>query len=515
MVEMKTCSVTEPAMDVRPTPDDELRLTMRCLLTVLAVWVTAIVFRPFTLVPDWYTYLANLRSAVTLYVDWQTPLHVLVFGVIGLCLGLSIRRGAGKPMVTVLSGLVVLLVLMLELGQAAVESRHAAAGDLVIDVIALLAGFQVARRKFDRLDQLVRDYRSLVIGSAYMLILGSAFTVVLLGHLGSGFQTWDTGYPLVLGNEFSGDRPWTGQLCGVAIYNRSLTVSEIESLAVQPMDSEAGVTLRRKVEAAALYQLGSWESHGDEKICRNLADTDHQSGGALTLMGLSPGISSSCLQFSERGRAVAESFYDVITSVKEHGRFTIELFCDTHDLDQAGPARLVTVSVDPSRRNLTIGQEKNSLVFRVRTPLLGENGVRGGSPSWPGIFTDRNRHHICVTCAKGEVNLYKDGSLAGRPFKLYGVRYVAGIECEQGDYLVWSVIFITLGVVSVSMWPMITLGPIFGRTLISGFLPFLAYCAVLAIIHDRDMPGGIMWFGPAMILSGCSFGVWIRRMTFS
>ena len=41
------------------------------------------------------------------------------------------------------------------------------------------------------------------------------------------FSTWNKSFPLSLGNEPTGDRPWRGEMHLVAIYNRALTLSEI------------------------------------------------------------------------------------------------------------------------------------------------------------------------------------------------------------------------------------------------------------------------------------------------
>ncbi len=46
-------------------------------------------------------------------------------------------------------------------------------------------------------------------------------------HRGGDFSTWATGYPLVVANEFTGDRPWLGELHLIAIYCRGLTEAEI------------------------------------------------------------------------------------------------------------------------------------------------------------------------------------------------------------------------------------------------------------------------------------------------
>ena len=42
---------------------------------------------------------------------------------------------------------------------------------------------------------------------------------------------------------------------------------------------------------------------------------------------------------------------------------------------QVGPARMITYSLGPDHRNATLALHRRHLVFRVRTPLTGENGA--------------------------------------------------------------------------------------------------------------------------------------------
>ncbi len=57
--------------------------------------------------------------------------------------------------------------------------------------------------------------------------------------------------------------------------------------------------------------------------------------------------------------------------------------------DQTGPVRIFTLSADPRFRNLTIGQEGEDLIFRLRTPGTNLNGTYGYDhpvAELPGIF---------------------------------------------------------------------------------------------------------------------------------
>jgi hypothetical protein len=61
-------------------------------------------------------------------------------------------------------------------------------------------------------------------GTARLYVNGAE---VSSGSTGGDLSNWNTGYPLVLGNELSGDRPWLGQFYLVAVYNRALDAGEV------------------------------------------------------------------------------------------------------------------------------------------------------------------------------------------------------------------------------------------------------------------------------------------------
>jgi len=56
--------------------------------------------------------------------------------------------------------------------------------------------------------------------------------------------------------------------------------------------------------------------------------------------------------------------------------FSIRVACANDLVNQTGPARIVSNSVDFNRRNLTIAQAGEDLIVRIRTPHTGGNGSR-------------------------------------------------------------------------------------------------------------------------------------------
>lgn len=64
----------------------------------------------------------------------------------------------------------------------------------------------------------------------------------------------------------------------------------------------------------------------------------------------------------------------MVEAAKFTNQFTLELQFVSHNMDVSGPARIASCSQDWSKRNWTIGQEKNQLMLRIRTRTNGENG---------------------------------------------------------------------------------------------------------------------------------------------
>jgi len=104
-------------------------------------------------------------------------------------------------------------------------------------------------------------------------------------------------------------------------------------------------------------------------------------------------------------------------AIRRTNQFTVSATVATADTAQSGPARIISLSGDPYRRNFTLGQEGTHLVFRLRTPLTGANGTK---PELlvPDIFVDTNRHHLAITYDGSVLVLYVDGVQHPRALKL-------------------------------------------------------------------------------------------------
>ena len=89
---------------------------------------------------------------------------------------------------------------------------------------------------------------------------------------------------------------------------------------------------------------------------------------------------------------------------------TIEVYIAVDDIDQIGPARIVTFSLDPYQRNFTLGQQSDSLILRLRTTASDENGVY---PHFRAnkVFGPGKKQHITVSYDGNLEKLYVDGKL--------------------------------------------------------------------------------------------------------
>lgn len=95
-------------------------------------------------------------------------------------------------------------------------------------------------------------------------------------------------------------------------------------------------------------------------------------GGGLRFAGPGPGIARSNGPPAWIAAAVRSNRLEVMLGVRPVAA------------EQRGPARIMTLSENPTLRNLTIGQDRDDLIVRIRTPWHSLNGT----PQYrvPGVF---------------------------------------------------------------------------------------------------------------------------------
>ena len=98
---------------------------------------------------------------------------------------------------------------------------------------------------------------------------------------------------------------------------------------------------------------------------------------------------------------------------------TVEVWVATKDMNQKGPARIASYSLNKSLRNFTLGQEGRALVMRLRTTDTDLNG-RNPDLIVPNVFDSSDPQHVLVTYDFSEEKVYINGQSWLRSFSLSG-----------------------------------------------------------------------------------------------
>ncbi|MBI9070061.1 MAG: putative Ig domain-containing protein [Melioribacteraceae bacterium] len=121
---------------------------------------------------------------------------------------------------------------------------------------------------------------------------------------------------------------------------------------------------------------------------------------------LSKGIEiSSATLLSSNGPAT--KIYSSLTQTNE---VSIETWIDPANLTQTGPARLLTVSADPSNRNFTLGQSESQVSVRLRTTTSYPNGIPDLTTP-VNALNDQLTHVVYTRDRDGNAKIYLDGIL--------------------------------------------------------------------------------------------------------
>jgi hypothetical protein len=98
----------------------------------------------------------------------------------------------------------------------------------------------------------------------------------------------------------------------------------------------------------------------------------------------------------------------LLEACRASNALTIEATLTPANVTQEGPARIVTFSSDPLSRNFTLGQQRDKLIFRLRTPQTGPNGT---PPDQELCSVQASRTcHVTATYSGGHVLCYVDGA---------------------------------------------------------------------------------------------------------
>ena len=348
------------------------------------VWVGIITLFPF----DFGTSRGRgfFETPLSRQLD-DIPLNILLFVPLGAWLNKEARSRSLQLQSILFLGCVAgsLGSWSLEYLQTFLPSRFPSVVDIVSNTSGTLCGVYLHRRWSERAAVGVAWLRNSVRG-VYVVVAMAAFTVLaLLVSAALQAQTrlsnWDASYPLVVGNERTGNRPWRGR-----VYTIEMTDAATPQGALQRF-AEGKPTVIPGTRIAS-YDLSGDAPYRDDSGHLPSLTWAHTS----PVNGTHGARKATDVWLSTEGPADA-----VGRRVRESNAFSLRVRCASDDLSQGGgPPRIVSNSMDSERGNLVLGQDSRQLGFRFRTQQTGEIPF---PPDFviPAVFSDNGLRDILVT----------------------------------------------------------------------------------------------------------------------
>jgi glycopeptide antibiotics resistance protein len=264
------------------------------------------------------------------------------------------------------------------------------------------------------------------------------FLISICFQMATSLINWDKTYPLLLGNELTGNRPWKGSISEVYIADRALSKEDITHAYY-----EKNPIITFKDSLIAFYQFKGKNEKGDK--------TGYVADFVWTGK-LKDQIGNGIFLDTHRRMEKASPAVYLTENLRRTSQFTIGITLATSEMKQFGPARILSLSKDTYHRNFTLGQEGSNLVFRLRTPLTGENGT---NPQLlvPNVFSNTDLHNLVITYDGSVLLLYVDGALIPHklelspehiPFNYLLQSKAFNLVCYKIFY--YAVLFIPLGI---------------------------------------------------------------------
>ena len=218
-----------------------------------------------------------------------------------------------------------------------------------------------------------------------------SFLILIPWQSITNLSNWDLNYPLLLGNETTGDRPWQGYISEVKIADKAVHKNDI-------FDSKNYLTAIGD-SLIGSYQLTEGKSYLDSN--GQLPEFLPQGQPSDIVDGKGVALSSSYWLTTETPTTLLSK------RIRQTSQFTIITTVATADTTQIGPARIISLSSNSLYRNFTIGQQDTNLNLRIRTPITGENGT-DINLSIPDVFANTKPHYIVITYAQAKIEVYID-----------------------------------------------------------------------------------------------------------
>jgi glycopeptide antibiotics resistance protein len=368
-------------------------------------------------------------------------LNILLFIPFGLCLVAwrKLKRQKSSPgLATALLGSVLLSGLV-EFLQQFLPHRDPSLSDILSNSLGGVIGFAFYAFSPDKFARLMAFLEKPKItkrtprpGLIFLLYLAAGVLASVELQRRINLESWNDSYPLLLGNERTGSRPWSGQLISFEVADRAVTEKQGLLLSKDPAENlQSPVTALRFLKKGTGTKDFSWKGGAPPML-------DSPEDGALDL----PGV--PWLESSQTGMRITRR-------LKKANQFTLRLQCAPAGIMQSGPARIISISTDPHRRNITIGQDNRSLVVRLRTPATGENGMAPALVA-PSVFESGRIGTIVVAYDGSVLRVFANGEVLNSSLDLGPASLLFGAMASSKDsdlkgykVLYYGIVFMPLG----------------------------------------------------------------------
>jgi len=206
-------------------------------------------------------------------------------------------------------------------------------------------------------------------------------------------SNWNPQFPLMIGNELTGNRPWKGEISYLHISDHALSEEIIEKL-FTPNNNQTfqdhyllGTYLFDPTKLKYFDKLGNlpnltWQAHNQEVIEKKSITLDK----------------NNWLQTETTPS-------QLIKNIQDNSQFTIVTKIKSNQKIQEGEARILSLSPNPYHGNFTLEQSDNHLKLRLRTPVTGSNG-KNPELVLRDFFDDSMFHQIAIAYNSKELKIY-------------------------------------------------------------------------------------------------------------
>lgn len=330
-------------------------------------------------------------------ITWQplnprdVPINVLFFIPFGLSLAGVLARGNRHSRLGLrVLGIGLAFSVILETTQMFLPDRVPSAADVVANGVGLLIGYGLFRAWEEGFGRVLHRYVTpvnLLLG----LLLYALTAALLTGYLYHrvSLTNWDTSFPLVVGNEATGDRPWEG------------TISQLHMDVRCDTPLPPAISIDYDFSGEPPYEDSSRGEESPPLVPGEGPVTSQEDGGIM----LGPGkwliTTDPISDFSNYARHCDHIFIDTTVA--------------TANPKQRGPARIISISADTGLRNITISQDGDNLSLRLRTLSGGTNGTKP-TLAVPNIFATNQPQEISIVYSGSYMRVEVDRQRYGLSF---------------------------------------------------------------------------------------------------